>query len=87
MATHNFDGHITALVPHRDATFISLDLPAAAQPEGGQFVLPVAHDNYNAIYSLALASAVNRYTVRIRTTADIDPGDRGEVEYFWVKWP
>lgn len=87
MATHNFDGHITALVPREDETLISLDLPAAAQPANGQFVLPVSHGNYNSIYSLALASAINRYTVRVRTTVDIDPGERGVVSYFWVKWP
>ena len=87
MATHNFDGHITALVPRGGETLISLDLPEAAQPEGGQFHLPTAHTNYNSIYSLALASAINRYTVRVRTTEDINPGDRGEVMYFWVKWP
>jgi hypothetical protein len=79
MATHNFDGRITALIPRANETFISLDLPAAAQPADGQFVLPVSHANYDSIYSLALAAAINRYTVRVRTTEDIDPGDLGEV--------
>jgi mRNA-degrading endonuclease toxin of MazEF toxin-antitoxin module len=86
MATHNFDGRITALIPRGNRTLISLDLPEAAQPAEGQFVLPVSHANYNSIYSLALAAAINRYTVRIRTTVDIDPGDPGEVMYTWVRW-
>lgn len=50
-------------------------------------MLPVLHDNYNSIFSLALASAINRYSVRIRTTRDINPDEPGEVMYFWVRWP
>jgi hypothetical protein len=42
----------------------------------GQFVLPVSHANCNSIYSLALASAINRYTVRVRTTEDIEVASR-----------
>jgi hypothetical protein len=86
MAEHRFKARVTRLYVRNDATRIRLGLPAAEQPQDSEFILPVNHDNYNALYSLALASAINGYELTIRTTTDIDPGDRAEIEYMVVEW-
>ena len=86
MAMHDFKARVTRLYVARGQTSIRLDLPAEEQPEDDYFVLPIAHDNYNALYSLALASAINGYELWIRTTEDIDAGEPAEVSYMVVDW-
>ena len=44
------------------------------------------HANYNALYSLALAAAVNRLTLSIRATKDITPTEEAEVQYMVIDW-
>jgi hypothetical protein len=85
-ARHEFIARVTRLFVTEGRTNIRLDLPTAQQPENNYFVLYQKHENYNALYSLALTAAVNGYDLRIRTTADINPGEHAEVEYMVVDW-
>lgn len=86
MAKNRFQARVTRLYVSPGRTRIRLNLPAAEQPAEDYFVLPQAHNNYNALYTLALTSAVNGYDLSIRTTQDIDPGDPAEVLYMVVDW-
>jgi hypothetical protein len=86
VATHNFKAKVARLYVTRGRTNIRLNLPAAEQPADEYFVLPQEHSNYNALYSLALSSAINGYQLSIRTTNDINPGDPAEVAYMVVDW-
>ncbi len=86
MATHRFTAKVARLFVTRGRTNIRLKLPAAEQPADGYFVLPQEHNNYHALYSLALSSAINGYQLSIRTTTDINPGDPAEVAYMVVDW-
>jgi hypothetical protein len=86
MASHFFTGRVQRLFVAPGATNIRLDIPTADQPAEDYFVLSQTHENYNALYSLALASAINRYDLTVRTVGDINPGDAAEVEYLVVDW-
>ena len=86
MATHNFAGRVSRMYVRRDGLFVRLDIPEDEQPLDNYFRLPLAHPNYNALYSIVLAASINRYNLWIRTTVDIDPGERAEVEYMVVDW-
>lgn len=86
MPTHTFTGRVQGLNVARSVTYIRIDIPVAKQPYENYFELPQAHENYNALYSLALAAAINNYSLLVRTTADINPGDRAEVEFMAVNW-
>jgi hypothetical protein len=78
-------GSVARLYPTRGATYIRLNLAASdPKPKDEYFRLAKAHDNYNALYALALSSAINGYRLQIRTTADITPTDYANVEYFVV---
>ena len=57
----------------------------ATRPRISQELLRT-HENYNALYSLALASAINNYSLTLSTTADIEQNDRGFVEDMMVGW-
>jgi hypothetical protein len=85
MATE-FTGRVQVLNVARGITYIRLDIPVAEQPYQNYFELPQTHENYNALYSLVLASAINNYSLLVRTTADINPGERAEVEFMLVGW-
>jgi len=86
MATRNFTGRVSRLYVRPEALFVRLEIPDAEQPLESYFRLPLSHPNYNSIFSSVLAASVNRYVLRIRTTEDITPGDRAEVEYVVVDW-
>ena len=86
MATHDFKGAVTRLFVSRGQTSVRLEIPDTEQPLDNYFRLPQAHENYDALYSLALAAAINRYPLWIRTTEDINPGERAEVSYMVVDW-
>jgi len=62
------------------------DLPADSTPKDGYFQLAQEHPNYDAIYSLALAAAVNRYDLQIRTVDEIVPTEYAAVQYMVVSW-
>jgi hypothetical protein len=81
------DGKVARLYPTKGYTYIRLALAAGvAAPEDGYFKLDQTHPNYNALYSLALLAAVNRYTLTIRTESDITPSEYAVVRYMWVDW-
>ena len=61
-------------------------LPANLTPKNHYFRLAQTHSNYNALYSLALVAAVNRYRLWIRTNTDIDPNQIATVRYMVVDW-
>jgi len=84
-------GKVKRLYPSYETTkgktFIRLELPAsAAAPKDGYFFIETSHPNYNALYSLALVAAVNRYQLEVRTAEDISNRDYGKVEYMVVDW-
>jgi hypothetical protein len=39
-------------------------------PETNVFELPIEHENYNSLYSLVLASAMNGHEIMVRTPND-----------------
>jgi hypothetical protein len=48
------------------------------------FGLRQTHQNYNALYSLALAAAINNYPLTIRTVGEMDPAQIPDVQYLVV---
>ena len=83
-------GTVARLYSDNAGTYIKLNgLPPADTPKNGLFSLELHHPNYNALYSLALAAAVNRLELMIRIDgeADINPsGDYPTVNYMVVDW-
>jgi hypothetical protein len=61
-------------------------IPAADTPADGYFALEVGHTNYQALYSLALSAAINRYPLLIRTQGEITPNAKAIVQYMVVDW-
>jgi hypothetical protein len=56
------------------------------EPSGGEFRIPRGDgDNSNALFSLALASASNRWTVTIVTVNTIEADKLAEVKYLWMR--
>lgn len=86
MAKHDFIGKVARLYVREGATNIRLELPIAERAADTYFVLPQTHENYNALYSLALTAAVNGYDLWVRTTDDVDANDPAEVRYLVVDW-
>jgi hypothetical protein len=82
-------GRITELYVAQDMCAIILDIPAAEAPNNGFFSLPLNTPNYNAMYSLILAAAANRWPLKIRVSgnAPITPALNAIVEYVVVDWP
>ena len=80
-------GKVVRLYPTKGGTYIKLALAAGVpEPKDGYFELDEKHPNYNALYSLALLAAVNRYTLTIRTERDITPTEHAVVAYMVVDW-
>jgi hypothetical protein len=80
-------GRVSRLYATGSATYIRLaDLPLEHTPQNGYFRLEQTHSNYNALYSLALSAAVNRYELQIRTVDEISPNETAEVQYLVVDW-
>ena len=86
-------GKVTRLYPTEGKTYIRLDKDWEKEgPKDGYFVLNRDHDNYEALYSLALAAAINRLPLKIR--ADTRPpnppaitiNDHAPVVYMVVEW-
>jgi hypothetical protein len=85
MATH-FRGRVERLYATEGRTWVRLRIPVAEQPLNNYFELRQSHQNYNALYSLALAAAINGYTLLIRTIGDASPGEAAAVRYMTVTW-
>ncbi len=79
-------GKVIRLFPHSRTTFIRLDIEPEAGPKNGYFELKLDNKNYNALYSLALAAAANRWPLTIRTVAEIVPEETAEIQYMVVDW-
>jgi hypothetical protein len=65
-----FSGKILRLYVERTRIRITLDVPESQDPETNVFDLPIEHENYNSLYSLVLASAMNGHEIMVRTPND-----------------
>lgn len=81
-------GKVSRIYANKSGAFIRLaGLPPGNTPGGeNYFELRLNHANYNALYSLALVAAANRYNLRIRTDSDISPQSNAVVSYLVVDW-
>jgi hypothetical protein len=84
--THRADGKVDRLYVDEGHCYIRLK--GVAITKDSLFELRQSHQNYNALYALALAAAVNGYTLEIRTIGEIeDAGDNYPgVLYLVVDW-
>lgn len=81
-------GKVIRLYVRRDETYIRLDIDPKEGPENGYFKLQLDNKNYNALYSLALTAAINRWplTIRVQGEGPI-AGQKGVlVDYLVVDW-
>jgi hypothetical protein len=79
-------GKIIRISPRSHTTFIRLDIDPKDWPKGGYFELRLENKNYNALFSLALAAAVNRLPLAIRTEGEIVAASEAVVQYMVVDW-
>lgn len=79
-------GRISRMNPRSHTTFIRLDIDPKDAPKNGYFELRLDNKNYNALYSLALAAAVNRWPIAIRTEGEIVSGNEAVIQYMVVAW-
>lgn len=79
-------GAVTRLYVTQGRTYIRLQIPTSEQPKNGYFELPTSHDNYDALYSLALSAAVKGIPLQIKTHGEITPADFPNVHYMVVDW-
>ena len=63
-------GKITTLIADRVGAAVILDNDPATGPKENVWRLGLDHVNYNALYSLCLAAAANRWSVTIRIAGD-----------------
>jgi hypothetical protein len=78
-------GKVVVLHVH-DVTTIGLGDTNDVLPKNGFFLLRPDNPNFNALYSMALSAAINRYDLRIVTTTEITPEERAEVERLALHW-
>lgn len=84
---NSLTGKVARIYPSTRGTSIRLHTPpGTVVPLFGYFNLRQTHPNYNALYSLALAAAINGYDLRIRATAEIDPAVEADISYIVVNW-
>jgi hypothetical protein len=81
------DGRIIGIAAGHDSTDVVLDNDPAVGPLKNTVGLQNGHDNYNALYSLVLAAAANRWVVTIGTEEEIDPNLVANAKFVQVKWP
>ena len=80
-------GIVTRIYVREQGANIRLDIGSELQPKDNYFLLELTHPNYNALYSLALAAAVNRLPLRIRADGDLPLKGRDcVVSYMVVDW-
>jgi hypothetical protein len=61
-------------------------LTGVSSTQDRYFGLRQTHQNYNALYSLALAAAINNYPLTIRTVGEMNPNQIPDVQYLVVDW-
>lgn len=81
-------GKIKTLVADRREVIIELDNDPSNGPLGNIWHLDREHGNFNAIYSLALAAAANRWpiTIRISSDVEIDSSVEAGIKSLGVAW-
>jgi len=80
-------GTISRLYSNSQGCYIKLSgIAANATPRNGYFQLKLTHPNYDALYSLIMAAAINRYKIQIRATSTITSRSFAEVSYVTVDW-
>ena len=80
-------GSISRLYSNPEGCYIKLSgIATNATPKNGYFQLKLTHPNYNALYSLIMAAAINRYKIQIRATSTITSLSFAEVLYVMVDW-
>ena len=79
---------VSQLYVRGEITYIMLDLPPEHGPKDNLYGLRLDLPNYNALFSLALAAAANRWplTVRIIGPGDISSDKPAFVNYLVVNW-
>jgi len=58
----------------------------APLPQDGYFYLEIGHENYNALYSLALLAASGRQRLQIRTRGEAVPTAVAPISYLVLDW-
>jgi hypothetical protein len=85
-----FYGEVARLFVGNSGCFIRLQnvTPEGAElPKDGYFLLPLSHDNYSALYSLALFASAGRHRLSIRSVTDADSASHAEISYLVLDWP
>jgi len=82
---HYVKGKVKRLYPDANGCYIKLQY-TGDKPKDEYFRLLKTHANYNSLYSLAVASAINGYELHIRTANEIVSTQHGEVVYMVVDW-
>lgn len=87
MAT-SISGKVLSITADRVGTYILLDNDPGIGPKDNLFRLMLDHVNYNAIYSLALTAAVNRWNLHIRIQGDgeISSSVEAAIKHARVNW-
>ncbi|MGK6309788.1 hypothetical protein [Variovorax sp. DT-64] len=87
MATR-LTGKVVGLGADREGVNIVLDNDPAIGPKDNQWTLENGHSNFNALFSLALAAAANRWPLVIRIQGDgqIDPAVPASIRNMAVSW-
>ena len=60
----SYEGVVTDINPTRTWTYITLD-PQVAHPVEDSIILELDHPNYSAIFSLLMASGVNKLKIEV----------------------
>lgn len=76
---------VERLYVNREACIIRL-AGVGPPPKDQYFKLLLDHPNYNALYSLALSAAINRYPLTVRATGEFPSDSMAQVEYLVVDW-
>lgn len=81
-------GKIMSINCARTGTAIGLDNDPNKGPKNNTFLLKLEHSNYNALFSLALAAAANRWPLSIRIEGNdaIDSAKEADVRNMGVAW-
>lgn len=81
-------GKVARLFADREGAVIQLDNDPSIGPKSNQWRLKLDHSNYNALYSLVLAAAANRWpiSIRIEGSAEIDPAREAAIRHLRVVW-
>ncbi|MDG1102770.1 MAG: hypothetical protein P8N75_05250 [Ascidiaceihabitans sp.] len=74
-------GVITRIYTDTVRTTFRLNGKDGSVPKNGYYELALTHPNYNALFSLGLAAAVNKTSVRIRTDDALNANEHGIVTY------